>query len=286
VITIASQAQAQAGSDNTTVMTPLRTNQAIQALGLPAPAVNSAGWLLRYNLAATLPEYVHPLVGGNLSGLTVTVTSASAVTVTASLGLSVSADITTSGAGGLDTGTESNSTWYNVWVIWNGATAAAMFSSSATSPTMPVGYVNKVRVGAVRNDASGNLWRTIQKRTRAQIVIGTNPTTTPIMLSGSQGSPDTPTYVAAPLANFLPPTALVGWFGTYKGNNQRIILAPNPNYGGEFSSTNPPYLSQDSTNEHADNRAASVSMLLESTNVYWASSGSSILTAQGWEDSI
>lgn len=286
VITIASQAQAQAGTDNTTVMTPLRTNQAIQTLGTPAPTVKPASWPLRYNVAGNFPEYVHPLNAGNISGLTVTATSAVAVTVTASLGLSVSADITVSGAGGLDTGTETNSTWYNVWVIWNGSTAAALFSLSATSPTMPGGYTNKFRVGVVRNDASGNFWRTIQKRSRAQILIGTNPTTPPLMLSGSQGSPDTPTYVAAALGNFLPPTAIVGWFGTYKGNNQRIILAPNPSYGGSFSSTNPPYLSQDSTNEHSDNRAASVSMILESTNVYWASSGTGALFAQGWEDNL
>jgi hypothetical protein len=46
VITIASQAQAQAGTDNTTVMTPLRTNQAIASLGIPAPASQAQGDML------------------------------------------------------------------------------------------------------------------------------------------------------------------------------------------------------------------------------------------------
>jgi hypothetical protein len=75
VITIASQAQAQAGTDNTTVMTPLRTNQAIQALGTPltatgdmlyanAPttkarlAIGTAGQTLQVNPGATAPQWV------------------------------------------------------------------------------------------------------------------------------------------------------------------------------------------------------------------------------------
>lgn len=77
VITIASQAQAQAGTDNTTVMTPLRTNQAIQVLGIPsslgvaqgdtlyASAANtwarlpkgSASQVLQMNAGATAPQW-------------------------------------------------------------------------------------------------------------------------------------------------------------------------------------------------------------------------------------
>lgn len=70
--------------------------------------------------------------------------------------VSVTGDITGSGANGLDTGVEANSTWYYVWVISNGTTLAALFSTSATAPTMPSGYTYKFLASAVYNDSSGN----------------------------------------------------------------------------------------------------------------------------------
>ena len=70
--------------------------------------------------------------------------------------VNVTAAITGSGANGLDTGSEASSTWYYVWVIYNGTTVASLLSTSATAPTMPSGYTYKARVGSVRNDASSN----------------------------------------------------------------------------------------------------------------------------------
>jgi hypothetical protein len=55
IITIASQAQAQAGVDNTTVMTPLRTNQAIQALGTPLIATGDTLYADTPTTKARLP---------------------------------------------------------------------------------------------------------------------------------------------------------------------------------------------------------------------------------------
>ena len=82
IITIASEAQAEAGVDNTTVMTPLRTNQAIQVLGIPsslgvaqgdtiyASAANTwvrlakgtAGQVLTMNPGDTAPQWSTPTV--------------------------------------------------------------------------------------------------------------------------------------------------------------------------------------------------------------------------------
>lgn len=73
-IVIASQADAQAGTNNTNVMTPLRTNQAIQALGTPLTAtgdmlyadtpttkarlgIGTAGQVLQVNTGATAPQW-------------------------------------------------------------------------------------------------------------------------------------------------------------------------------------------------------------------------------------
>ena len=70
--------------------------------------------------------------------------------------INLTADITASGVNGLDTGSEATSTWYHIWVIYNGTTTASLLSVSATSPTMPSGYTYKKYVGAVYNKADGN----------------------------------------------------------------------------------------------------------------------------------
>jgi hypothetical protein len=64
-----------------------------------------------------------------------------------------------SNQGGLDTGTEANSTWYHVFVIRRPDTGGTdvLFSTSATSPTMPTSYTEKRRIGAIYNNSSGNI---------------------------------------------------------------------------------------------------------------------------------
>ncbi len=74
---------------------------------------------------------------------------------------SVSTNVGTnvSGVGGIDTGSAANSTWYFYYIIYNPSTTttAALFSLSATAPTLPSGYTHKALIGAVYNDASGDL---------------------------------------------------------------------------------------------------------------------------------
>lgn len=71
--------------------------------------------------------------------------------------IDITIDITASGANGLDTGAEANSTWYYIWVIGkDDGTVAGLFSTSSTAPTLPSGYIYKRLIGAVRNDSSGN----------------------------------------------------------------------------------------------------------------------------------
>ena len=64
--------------------------------------------------------------------------------------VNLTATITSSGANGLDTGSEAE-IWYHIYVIYNGTTVASLLSASATSPTMPSGYTYKKYVGAVYN---------------------------------------------------------------------------------------------------------------------------------------
>jgi hypothetical protein len=61
--------------------------------------------------------------------------------------------------GGLDTSSKANSTWYHLWLIMRPDTGVvdALFSTSATSPTMPTNYTYKRRLGSVVTDGSGNI---------------------------------------------------------------------------------------------------------------------------------
>lgn len=66
--------------------------------------------------------------------------------------------------GGLDTGAVGNDTWYHVFLIKRPDTGVvdALFSTSATAPTMPANYTKKRRLGAVKTDGSANIIAFIQ----------------------------------------------------------------------------------------------------------------------------
>lgn len=94
-------------------------------------------------------------------------TSATVVTVTAdqlylkasatiamrATSVSEAIDITASGASGLDTGAEGNK-WYYIYIIAKAdGTVNGLLSASATSPTLPAGYIYYALVSAVHNTA-------------------------------------------------------------------------------------------------------------------------------------
>lgn len=69
-------------------------------------------------------------------------------------------DAETNGANGLDTGALANSTWYAVHLIGSSLNlkpAAAMLSTSATAPLMPLGYDLFWRIGWTKTDGSADL---------------------------------------------------------------------------------------------------------------------------------
>ncbi len=70
------------------------------------------------------------------------------------------ADLTESGAGGLDTGSVAASTWYAVHVIGDkddGKDPEGMFSLSPTAPTLPATYDVFRHIGWVKTDAGSNI---------------------------------------------------------------------------------------------------------------------------------
>lgn len=97
------------------------------------------------------------------------------------------------GNGGLD-GTESSpgtpdaNTWYSVWLIRRSDTGVvdALFSESATSPTLPTNYDQKRRLGWVKTDGSANIleftqdgdyFTYVDRQTATPTTIGTTSTT-------------------------------------------------------------------------------------------------------------
>lgn len=66
--------------------------------------------------------------------------------------------------GGLDTGTVAANTWYHVWLIKRTDTGVvdALFSTSATAPTMPTNYTKARRIGAVLTDATPDIIKFFQ----------------------------------------------------------------------------------------------------------------------------
>lgn len=111
--------------------------------------------------------------------------------------VNVTPDITVSGAGGLDTGTEANSTWYHIWLIGQSdGTLSAVFSTSTTTPTLPSGYTFYGYVGALYNNSIGNFREINQLGNVVTEEINT------VVSAGSQTS-----YVNISLATAVPPTA-------------------------------------------------------------------------------
>lgn len=112
--------------------------------------------------------------------------------------VNLTANITASGANGLDTGSEAN-VWYYIWVIYNGTTTASLLSASSTlgTITLPSGYTYGALVGAVHN-TSGDFVNFIQ--TGNQYWYSAWPS----MASGTVSvytSVDTTAYVPSAISN-------------------------------------------------------------------------------------
>lgn len=84
--------------------------------------------------------------------------------------VNLTATISSSGANGLDTGAEANSTWYFCWIIYNASTdtVASLLSVSSTlaTITLPSGYTFGKFVGVARNDGSGDIVDFLQRENR------------------------------------------------------------------------------------------------------------------------
>lgn len=159
--------------------------------GSPSPAAivaNSRNLVAAYASASTLTVTADEVVLKDSSGAAFLASS-----------VSVTANIATAGANGLDTGSEASSTWYYVWLIYNGTTVAALLSASSSAPTMPSGYTYKALVSVVRNDGSSNFIRFWQNDRRLGIATQNVFTAFAATAAG--------TYQSLSLTAFVPPIA-------------------------------------------------------------------------------
>ena len=205
---------------------------------------------------------------------------------------------TSTGANALDAGTIAGSTWYSVWVIYNGATVAGLISTSATAPTMPSGYTYKARVGWIRTDGTANKYPLsfIQfgRRVSYKLAAGSNLTTWPQLASGASGSPTVPTWTAVAWANYAPSTAaaieiLTGTTTSGGGGTNYALVHSNNAAGSNLSTTAGPLIQAIGIDTGGSGFVGRVrgDIPIESSNIYWASTGASaFLNAVGWEDNI
>lgn len=115
--------------------------------------------------------------------------------------INLTVDISVSGVGGLDTGSESNDAHYYIWIIGNlsdtavGGLLSLQYPGSGIDPTLPTGYTIKECVGAVRN--TGGNFVGFNQRDKL-VVIG------PVDI----GSTASASYVSRSLSSFVPKLAI------------------------------------------------------------------------------
>ena len=183
-----------------------------------------------------------------------------------SISVSWSLNSATTGAGGLDTGSIANNSWYYIYDIYNGTTDAGIMSLSSTGPTLPSGYTfSSGPIGAALTDSSGHFIGFKQKGKLWQYVVGSNLSALPILASGSNGNVWTATSVTGVVPTSIAASIQVGAFAI-PGSNTTV--APNGNYSTSFGSGTG-IISADYDN------MVSGSILLESTNIYYAANASS-----------
>ena len=224
------------------------------------------------------------------------VVSANMVTMQQASGLCYSAPInititsSVSGLNGTDTlMNTSASSWYAIWVVSDGNTVGGVLSESFALPNTLItsSYPYYARIGAVSTSGSGLPNSSIQYGKQAQYILDSNTTVLPVVGSSSAGSVGnvslSPSWIPVSVDSFVPSTAssihLVAKSGT---TSATVMAAPNSFYGNSYSHNPAPMIVA------SNQQILNIWMMLESNNIYWASSASlaGLLQCLGWEDNL
>lgn len=251
-LSTANAANTTASTANTNANTALSTANGI--------AGNAATALSVANSTAAIVGAA-PVVAGSFKNLAVSATGLSSpILVTADAlvldngaggyrtitGVNVSPSGSVVGAAnGLDVGPLATNTWYSIWVIWDGTTAAGLLSTSTSSPTLPSGYTHKARVGWAKTDSTANKYplsfMQYGRNVSYKVGASTNVPANVAFMAGVQGNLSVPTFVAVTVLGVtVPMTACVVRVGA-TSNNSTVGIAPNASYGSNVSvSLRPP----------------------------------------------
>jgi hypothetical protein len=188
-------------------------------------------------------------------------------------------NMTTSGIGGLDSGTVAASTWYYSYGVTKlDNTQGFIASLSSTTPLLPAGYTKCDWIGSFKTDSSVNKYpfpisqfdRWIQYAMKA----ASNLTSYPVIASGTATYP-----TSTSLSGVFPPTSGSGQVKISSGGSNNCEFSPN----NVVVAANC-LLRSNTTSTDANGTSRFV---IETFTAYFgAGDPSFILSAIGWEDSL
>lgn len=183
------------------------------------------------------------------------------------------------GLNGLDTGALATSTWYDVYLIGDGASATGgLICVSGANPTLPGGYTHSKRVGSVRTDATVNKYLLpsfqIGDAVRWFPIAASNMTAFPVIVTGVAAFP---TLVG--LSAHVPPKAKALNCAIYSGTAAaNVYVAAGQNDTEAFWTA------------AASNGNGAVIldlMLATAQTCYWGSTGAANrIISHGWKEDI
>ena len=273
----ATQVDAETGTNNTRRMTALRVKQAIAAL-YPISTDGIAGSASDLKVSATGTNSTVTVSAGSLC----VKNAIGQQKVRSNVALSINSAVV--GANGLDVGSLVASTWYSIWVIFNGDSVAGLLSLSAAEPTLPEGYTHKARVGWIRTDGTANKFPLRFDQYGAKVIMsplaGTNMSGNIVMAQGVVGVVSG-AGASVSVNNFIPVTA----------NVIEVFISTQTGVGGvvQVGRTGSLINSVVASIANEANQAASLSIALDgaSRTIAFASNiAAGILGCRGWEDNL
>lgn len=192
-------------------------------------------------------------------------------------GVNETADITVTGAGGLDVVAEAADTWYYLWIIAKAdGTVSSLLSLSSTAPTMPADYIYKALVGVVRNNSGSNFVLFEQRGGRVdieeQIIV-------------KDGAFTANAWTAQSMTAFYPPTAK-RIRSAVACDSLRMGLSPRSDgFAGEYFRFNDAGGTANFGTVFPTDRDnyVSVEIRYEDTVYYFVGAVGSTILATGWE---